>query len=272
MRALHYCTFFISTLCVGIELEALHFAECIADGRDAHLGQLVGEGQRDGCLVVSRARAAQQVGKTLALVAEVEGAVRGGVPGADGAIGCRVRPVEGRVGGGCAVVLHGVGGSLCAVVYLHGERVARVEHAARAVRGLADARRRCAPGLRFAALHAEGDAGYLKGVLSFGQKVAVRQFVLRAGSRGKEQCGCGKKQMDGMSFLHIALFFVLVSCCRRLRRRPSHHNSSMGSSGLTLAPGQRCVDQSPTVMLSFTLSHALIEAFTSTFWWLMVIS
>ena len=98
--------------------------ECIADGRDAHLGQLVGEGQRDGCLVVSRARAAQQIGKTLALVAEVEGAVRGGVPGADGAIGCRVRPVEGCVGGGCAVVLHGVGGSLCAVVYLHGERVA----------------------------------------------------------------------------------------------------------------------------------------------------
>ena len=185
LRALHYLTFFISTPCVGIELEGGYFVECIADGRDAHLGQLVGEGQRDGCLVVSRARAAQQIGKTLALVAEVEGAVRGGVPGADGAIGCRVRPVEGCVGGGCAVVLHGVGGSLCAVVYLHGERVARVEHAARAVHGLADARLRCAPGLRLAALHAEGDAGYLQRVLSFGQTVAVRQFVLRAGSRGK---------------------------------------------------------------------------------------
>ena len=208
LRALHYCTFFISTLCVGIELEGGYFVERIADGRDAHLGQLVGEGQRDGCLVVSRARAAQQVGKTLALVAEVEGATLCGVPGADGAIGCRVRPVEGRVGGGCAVVLHGVGGSLCAVVYLHGERVARVEHAARAVHGLADARLRCAPRLRFAALHAEGDAGYLKGVLSFGQTVTVRQFVLRAGSRGKEQCGCGKKYMDGMSFLHIGLFFI----------------------------------------------------------------
>ena len=192
-----------------MELEALHLAEYIVRRRDAYLRQLVGEGQLDRTLVVSRARTAQQVGKTVSLlVAEVEGAVRGGVPGADGAIGCRVRPVEGRVGGGCAVVLHGVGGSLCAVVYLHGERVARVEHAARAVRGLADARRRCAPGLRFAALHAEGDAGYLKGVLSFGQTVAVRQFVLRAGSRGKEQRGCGKKQMDGISFLHIGLSFI----------------------------------------------------------------
>ncbi len=182
LRALHYLTFFISTLCIGIELEALHFAECIVRRRDAHLGQLVGEGQRDGCLVVSRARAAQQVGKTLALVAEVEGAVRGGVPGADGAIGCRVRPVEGRVGGGCAVVLHGVGGSLCAVVYyLYGEQVARVEHAARAVRNLADARLRCAPELRFSALHAEGDTGYLKGVLSFGQAAMASSSATAAG-------------------------------------------------------------------------------------------
>ena len=39
--------------------------------------------------------------------------------------------------------------------------------------------------LENAALHAEGDTGYLKGVLSFGQTVAVRQFVLRAGSHDK---------------------------------------------------------------------------------------
>ena len=78
-----------------------------------------------------------------------------------------------------------VGGSLCAVVYLHGERSPASNTAARAVHGLADARLRCAPGLRLAALHAEGDAGYLQRVLSFGQTVAVRQFVLRAGSRGK---------------------------------------------------------------------------------------
>ncbi|MBD4339095.1 hypothetical protein GUH15_24185, partial [Xanthomonas citri pv. citri] len=58
------------------------------------------------------------------------------------------------------------------------------------------------------ALHAEGDAGYLQRVLSFGQTVAVRQFVLRAGSRGKEQCGCGEKYLDGMSFLHIVMFFI----------------------------------------------------------------
>ena len=60
---MHYLTFFISTPCVGIELEGGYFVECIADGRDAHLGQLVGEGQRDGCLVVSRARAAQQIAR-----------------------------------------------------------------------------------------------------------------------------------------------------------------------------------------------------------------
>ena len=104
--------------------------------------------------------------------------------------------------------MHGVGADLFPAVYLHGEQVARVEHAARAVRNLADAHLWCAPGLRLSALHAKGDAGYLKGVLSFGQTVAVRQFVLRAGSRGKEQRGCGKKQMDGMSFLHIGLSFI----------------------------------------------------------------
>ena len=92
-------------------------------------------------------------------------------------------------------------------VYLHGEPVARVEHAARAVPTLADARLRCAPGLRLAALHAKGDAGYLKGVLSFGQPGIIRQLVLRAGSRCKEYRSYGKKYLNGMSFLHIALFF-----------------------------------------------------------------
>ena len=144
--------------------------------------------------------------------------------------------------------------------------------AAHAVPVLADAGLRCAPRLRFASLHAEGDGGYLQGVLSFGQPGIVRQLVLRAGSRCKEYRSYGKKYLNGMSFLHIALFFVLVSCCRRLRRRPSHHNSSMGSSGLTLAPGQRCVGQMFTLTFSFTLSHALIEAFTITSLWLMVIS
>ena len=98
-----------------------------------------------------------------------------------------VAPVQGCFGFDGVVVLHGVGADLA--VYLHGKPVARAEHAARAVCKFADARLRCAPGLRLAALHAEGDAGYLKGVLSFGQTVAVRQFVLRAGSHGKEQRG-----------------------------------------------------------------------------------
>ena len=184
LRALHYLTFFISTLCIGIELEALHFAECIVRRRDAHLGQLVGKGQRDGCLVVSRARGVQQVGKTLTLVAEVDGATLCGVPGGDGVF-AGVAPVQGCFGFDGVVVLHGVGADLFLAVYLYGEQVARAELATRAVRNLADARLRCAPGLRLAALHAEGDAGYLKGVLSFGQTVAVRQFVLRAGSHGK---------------------------------------------------------------------------------------
>ena len=138
LRALHYRALFISTLCVGIELKALHFAERIADGRDAHLGQLVGKGQRDGCLVVSRARANQQVGKTLALVAEVEGAVRGGVPGADGVF-VGVAPVQGCFGFDGTVVLHDVDALLA--VYLYGELVARVKHAARAVHVLGNTRR-----------------------------------------------------------------------------------------------------------------------------------
>ena len=176
--------FFISTLCIGIELEALHFAECIVRRRDAHLRQSVGEIQRDGVRIFARARTAQQIGKTLALVAEVDGAVRGGVPGGDGVV-VAVAPVQGCFGSDGVVVLHGVGADLFLAVYLYGELVVRVKLAAVAVRNLADARLRCAPGLRLAALHAEGDAGYLKGVLSFGQTVAVRQFVLRAGSRGK---------------------------------------------------------------------------------------
>ena len=192
-----------------MELEALHLAEYIVRRRDAYLRQSVGEVQRDGCLVVSRARTAQQVGKTVSLlVAEVEGAVRGGVPGGDGVGLVPVAPIQGVFGFDGAIVLHGVGADLSLVVYLYGELVVRVKLAAVAVLFLADARRRCAPGLCLAALHAEGDAGYLKGVLSFGQTVAVRQFVLRAGSRGKEQRGCGKKQMDGMSFLHIGLSFI----------------------------------------------------------------
>ena len=147
----------------------------------------MGKGQRDGCLVVSRARAAQQVGKTLALVAEVEGAARGGVPGGDGVGLVPVAPIQGVFGFDGAIVLHGVGADLSLVVYLYGELVVRVKLAAVAVLFLADARRRCAPGLRLAALHAEGDAGYLQRVLSFGQTVTVRQFVLRAGSEEKEQ-------------------------------------------------------------------------------------
>lgn len=160
----------------------MHLAECIGCGRDAHLGQSVGEIQRDLSLVVAAACTVQQVGKTLALVAEVEGAARGGVPGGDGMF-AGVAPVQGCFGFDGVVVLHDVDALLA--VYLHGKPVARAEHAARAVPGLADARLRCAPGLRLAALHAEGDAGYLNGVLSFGQTVAVRQFVLRAGSHGK---------------------------------------------------------------------------------------
>ena len=175
---------FISTLCVGIELKTLHLAECIVRGRHAHLRQSVGEIQRDLSLVVAAACAVQQVGKTLALVAEVEGAARGGVPGGDGMF-AGVAPVQGCFGFDGVVVLHGVGADLVLAVYLYGELVVRVKLAAVAVRNLADARLRCAPGLRLAALHVEGDAGYLKGVLSFGQTVAVRQFVLRAGSHGK---------------------------------------------------------------------------------------
>ena len=49
-----------------------------------------------------------------------------------------------------------------------------------------------------------------------------------------------KKQMDGMSFLHIGLSFYLfpfsAAACEGGRRTIL----SMGSSGLTLAPGQRC--------------------------------
>ena len=181
---MHYRALFISTLCVGIELEALHFAECIGCGRDAHLCQSVGEIQRDGIRIFARARTAQQINKTLALVAEVEGATLCGVPGGDGVF-AGVAPVQGCFGFDGVVVLHGVGADLFLSVYLYGELVVRAELATRAVRNLADARLRCAPGLRLAALHAEGDAGYLKGVLSFGQTVAVRQFVLRAGSHGK---------------------------------------------------------------------------------------
>ena len=206
---MHYFPFFISALGVGIELEALHLAECIVRRRDAHLGQLVGEGQRDLSLVVAAACAVQQVGQAVSLlVAEVEGAVRGGVPGADGVGLVPVAPIQGCFGFDGAVVPHGVGADLSLAVYLHGERVARIERAAFAVPVLADARRRCAPGLRLAALHSEGDAGYLQRVLSFGQTVAVRQFVLRAGCRGKEQRGCGEKYPDGMSFLHIVMFFI----------------------------------------------------------------
>ncbi len=178
LRALHYLTFFISTLCIGIELEALHFAECIVRRRDAHLRQSVGEIQRDGIRIF--ARTVQQIGKTLALVAEVEGAVRGGVPGGDGMV-VAVAPVQGCFGFDGVVVLHGVDAGLVFAVYLYGEQVARVEHAARAVRNLADARLRCAPGLRFAALHAEGDTGYLKGVLSFVQAAMASSSATAAG-------------------------------------------------------------------------------------------
>ena len=186
MRALSGIAFFVGTLCVGIELKALHFAECIVRRRDAYLRQSVGEVQRDGVRIFARARTAQQIGKTLALVAEVDGAVRGGVPGGDGMV-VEVVPVQGRFGSDGVVVLQGVGADLFLAVYLYGEQVARVEHAARAVRNLADARLRCAPGLRLPTLHSEGDAGYLQRVLSFGQTVTVRQFVLRAGSKEKEQ-------------------------------------------------------------------------------------
>ena len=72
----------------------MHLAECIVRRRDAHLGQLVGKGQRDLSLVVAAACAVQQVGKTLALVAEVEGAARGGIPGGDGVF-AGVAPVQG---------------------------------------------------------------------------------------------------------------------------------------------------------------------------------
>lgn len=178
LRALHYLTFFISTLCIGIELEALHFAECIVRRRDAHLRQSVGEIQRDGIRIF--ARTVQQIGKTLALVAEVEGAVRGGVPGGDGMV-VAVAPVQGCFGFDGVVVLHGIDAGLVFAVYLYGEQVARVEHAARAVRNLADARLRCAPGLRFAALHAEGDTGYLKGVLSFVQAAMASSSATAAG-------------------------------------------------------------------------------------------
>ena len=178
LRALHYLTFFISTLCIGIELEALHFAECIVRRRDAHLRQSVGEIQRDGIRIF--ARTVQQIGKTLALVAEVEGAVRGGVPGGDGMV-VAVAPVQGCFGFDGVVVLHGVDAGLVFAVYLYGEQVARVEHAARAVRNLADARLRCAPELRFSALHAEGDTGYLKGVLSFGQAAMASSSATAAG-------------------------------------------------------------------------------------------
>ena len=169
----------------------------------------MGEGQRDLSLVVAAACAVQQVGQAVGLlVAEVEDAARGGVPGGDGVGLVPVAPVQGCFGFGGAVVLHDVGADLFLAVYLHGEPVARIERAAFAVPVLADARLRCAPGLRFAALHAKGDADYLNGVLSFGQTVAVRQFVLRAGCRGKEQRGCGEKYPDGMSFLHIVMFFI----------------------------------------------------------------
>ena len=95
--ALHYFPFFISALGVGIELEALHLAECIVRRRDAHLGQLVGEGQLDRGPVVALARAVQQVGKAAGLVAEVEGAIfRTWIPGSDGLIGRRACPVEGE--------------------------------------------------------------------------------------------------------------------------------------------------------------------------------
>ena len=232
---MHYRALFISTLCIGIELEALHLAECIVRRRDAHLGQLVGKGQRDLSLVVSRACTVQQIGKTLARVAEVEGAARGGVPGTDGMV-VAVAPVQGCFGFDGAVVLHGVGADLSLAVYLYGEQVARVEHAARAVRNLADARLWCAPRLRFAAFHAEGDAGYLKGVLSFGQSPLHSPrggawFVLRAGSRGKEQRGCGEKQMDGISFLHIRLFFI---CSRFVLPPPA--KAAVAPSCLWAAP------------------------------------
>ena len=180
LRALHYLTFFISTLCIGIELEALHFAECIVRRRDAHLRQSVGEIQRDLSLVVAAACAVQQVGKTLALVAEVEGAARGGVPGGDGVF-AGVAPVQGCFGFDGVVVLHGVGADLFLAVYLYGELVVRAELATRAVRNLADARLRCAPELRFSALHAEGDTGYLKGVLSFVQAAMASSSATAAG-------------------------------------------------------------------------------------------
>ena len=147
---MHYLTFFISTLCIGIELEALHFAECIVRRRDAHLRQSVGEIQRDGIRIF--ARTVQQIGKTLALVAEVEGAVRGGVPGGDGMV-VAVAPVQGCFGFDGVVVLHGVDAGLVFAVYLYGEQVAR----------------------------AEGDTGYLKGVLSFGQAAMASSSATAAG-------------------------------------------------------------------------------------------
>ena len=205
---MHDFALVVGTGSVGKELEGGYLI--VADGirgRDAHLCQLVGEGQLDRGLVVARSRAVQQVGKAVVLVAEVEGAVRGGIPGIDGVV-VAVAPEQEVLGIDGAVGLHGVDSGLCIAFYLYGELVVHVEHAARAVRILADARLRCAPRLRLASLHAEGDGGYLKGVLSFGEAGVVRRFVLRAGSRDKKQCGCGKKHLYGMSFLHIGLFFI----------------------------------------------------------------
>ena len=99
------------------------------------------------------------------------------------ALGLVVLPVEGRIGGDCAVGLHDVGGCLCIAFYLHAYLFIAVPLAASAVPVLADTGLRCDPRLRFASLHAEGDSGYLQGVLSFGQSGIVRQLVLRAGCR-----------------------------------------------------------------------------------------
>ena len=195
----------MGTLGVGIDLEGSYLiVGDVIRGRDTHLGQRVGEDQFYRILIVARTRAVQQVGKAVGLVAEIE---RGGrIPGIDGVV-VTVAPVKGCVGGDCAVGLHDVGGSLCAAFYLHAYLFIAVPLAAHAVPVLADAGLRCAPRLRFASLHAEGDGGYLQGVLSFGQPGIVRQLVLRAGSRCKEYRSYGKKYLNGMSFLHIALFF-----------------------------------------------------------------
>ena len=120
-------------------------------------------------------RSPQHIHQALILAAEVQCAIRSGIPGSDfGSLG--VLPIEGSTGSPCAAIVSISG---CFTIETNGNGIIRLPHTAATVCAFANARPRL-----FTALCGDADAAYPQGVFAIGQSVALLgQFVLRAGSK-----------------------------------------------------------------------------------------